>query len=163
MLLQQNSSHLWMDAHLYSPFKCNVNDMLFLHVHLLAMLVIASLLFALPFCLFQQGQGLSQCFQLHCKYWLKAIVIPVYIQIVFNKWSAMLQYPFISVATIWLETPKTMEHYPIVPTSIMIQQRYLNHPQTIIHNSWTELCLTLHKILDDGLVQREVLPMQFVT
>jgi hypothetical protein len=61
-------------------------------------------------------------------YWLKAIVIPVYIHIVFNKWLAMLQYPFVSVATIWLETPNTMEHYPIVPTSIMIQWRYLNHP-----------------------------------
>jgi hypothetical protein len=86
--------------------KCNVNDMLFLHGHLLAMLVIASLLFALPFLLVQQGHGLSGCFQLHCKYWLKAIVIQVYIQIVSNKWSAMLQYLFISVATIWLEMLK---------------------------------------------------------
>jgi hypothetical protein len=78
--------------------KCNANDMLFLHGHLLAMLVIASLLFALPFLLVQQGHGLSGCFELHCKYWLKAIVIPVYIRIVFNKWLAMLQYPFVSVA-----------------------------------------------------------------
>jgi hypothetical protein len=97
--------------------------MLFLHGHLLVMLVIASLLFAIPFCSVQQGHGLSGCFQLNCKYWLTAIVIPVYIQIVFNKWLAMLKYPFISVATIWLEMPKTMEHYPIVPTSIMIQWR----------------------------------------
>jgi hypothetical protein len=102
--------------------------MLFLHGHLLAMLVIASLLFAIPFLSVQHGHGLSGCFQLHCKYWLKAIVIPVYIQVVFNKWLTMLQYPFISVATIWLETPKTMEHYPIVSASIMIQWRYLNHP-----------------------------------
>jgi hypothetical protein len=101
-------------------------------------------------------------FQLHCKYWLKAIVIPVYIQIVFNKWSAMLQYPFISVATIWLEMPKSMGHNPIVPASIMIQWRYLNHPRTIIPNIWTKLCLTLHNFLDDGPVQREVLPMWFV-
>jgi hypothetical protein len=80
--------------------KCNINDMLFLHDHLLVMLVCASLLFALSFLAVGQQQHLSQCFQLHCKYWLKAIIIPVYIQIVLNKWSAMLQYLFISVGTI---------------------------------------------------------------
>jgi hypothetical protein len=52
-----------------------------------------------------------------------------------------------------------MEHYPIVSASIMIQWRYLNHPPTIIHNICTKLCLILHKFLDDGQVQREVLPM----
>jgi hypothetical protein len=74
--------------------------MLFPHGHLLAMPVSASLLFALSFLSIGQQQHLSRCFQLHCKYWLKAIVIPVYIQIVLNKWSATLQYPFVSVATI---------------------------------------------------------------
>jgi hypothetical protein len=80
--------------------KCNVNDMFFLHGHLLATLVSASLRFALSFLSVRQQQCLAGCFQLHCKYCLKAIVIPVYIQIVLNKWSAMLQYPFVSVATI---------------------------------------------------------------
>jgi hypothetical protein len=80
--------------------KCNVHDMLFLHGHLLVTLVSESLLFALSFLLFGQQQHLSRCFQLHCKNWLKAIAIPVHIQIVLNKWSAMLQYPFVSVATI---------------------------------------------------------------
>jgi hypothetical protein len=79
--------------------KCNVNDMLFLHGYL-AMLISASLLFALSFLLVGQQQSLSGCFQLHCKYWLKAIVIPVYIQIVLSNWLAMLQYPFVSVGTI---------------------------------------------------------------
>jgi hypothetical protein len=74
--------------------------MFFLHGHLLAMLVSASLLFARSFLLVGQQQHLAGCFQLDCKYWLKAIVIPVYIQIVLNKWLATLQYPFISVATI---------------------------------------------------------------
>jgi hypothetical protein len=64
------------------------------------MLVTSSLLFALSFLLVGQQQHLPGCFQLHCKYWLKAIVIPVYIQIVLNKWLAMLQYPFVSVGTI---------------------------------------------------------------
>jgi hypothetical protein len=59
--------------------KCNVNDMLFLHGHLLAMLVSASRLFALLFLLNGQQQRLSGCFQLHSKYWLKAIDIPVYV------------------------------------------------------------------------------------
>jgi hypothetical protein len=79
--------------------NCNVNDMLFLHGHLLMTLVSASLLFALSFLSVGHQQHLAGCFQLHCKYWLKSIVIPVYIQIVLNKWSAMLQYPFVSVAT----------------------------------------------------------------
>jgi hypothetical protein len=57
-----------------------------------------SLLFALSILLVGQHH-LSGCFQLHCKYWLKAIVIPVHIQIVLKKWSATLQYPFVSVAT----------------------------------------------------------------
>jgi hypothetical protein len=80
--------------------KCNVNDMFFMHGHLLMMLVSASLLFALSFLLVGQQQCLAGCFQLDCKYWLNAIVIPVYIQIVLNKWSTTLQYPFVSVATI---------------------------------------------------------------
>jgi hypothetical protein len=80
--------------------KCNVHDMLFLHGHLLVTLVSESLLFAVSFHSVGQQHTLSGCFQLHCKYWLKAIVIPVYIQIVLNKWSAMLQYLFVSVATI---------------------------------------------------------------
>ena len=79
--------------------------MCFLHGHLLAMLVSASLLFALSFLSVGQQQHLAGCFQLHCKYWLKAIVIAVYIQIVLNKWLAMLQYPFISVATILATFP----------------------------------------------------------
>jgi hypothetical protein len=74
--------------------------MLFLHGHLLVMLVSESLLFALSFLSVGQQQHLSGCFQLHCEYWLEAIVIPVYIQIVLYKWSAMLQYSFVSVATI---------------------------------------------------------------
>ncbi len=111
MLLQQNSAVAYGQTVIFA-IKCNVNDVLILHGHLLVMLVSASLLFAL-------------CFQLHCKYWLKAIVIPVYIQIVLNKWLAMLQYPFVSVAIIWLETPITMEHYPISPASIMIPRTIL--------------------------------------
>jgi hypothetical protein len=43
--------------------KCNVNDMFFLHgPHLLAMLVSASLLFALSFFLVGQQQHLAGCF-----------------------------------------------------------------------------------------------------
>jgi hypothetical protein len=100
MLLQQNGTvaYGWMNSNF--AIKCNINDMLFLHGHLLMMLVSASLLFALLFLLVGQQQRLSGCFQIHCKYWLKAIVIPVYIEIVLHKWLAMLQYPFVCVATI---------------------------------------------------------------
>jgi hypothetical protein len=40
--------------------KCNVNDMLFVHSHLLVMLVSASLLFALSFLSVGQQQHLSR-------------------------------------------------------------------------------------------------------
>jgi hypothetical protein len=39
--------------------KCNINDMLFLHGHLLVILVSASLLFALSYLLVGQQQHLS--------------------------------------------------------------------------------------------------------
>jgi hypothetical protein len=123
--------------------KCNVHDMLFLHGHLRATLVSDSLLFALSFLSVGQQHRLSGCFQLHCKYWLEAIVIPVYIQIVVYKRLAMLQYPFVGVATIWLETPITVEQYPFVPAPIMIQWRYLNHPRTVIQYVWAKHMMEL--------------------